>query len=354
MAEELGEKTEQPTAKKLADARKSGKTGKSADLSAAIIMISATAVLAIAGPRVLLGMLGVMRRGLHVGDGPPTLDVAVRELGLIGAEVARLATPLMLLMLVAAYLAQLVQVGFFLSPKPLEPNLDRLNVVKGFGRLFSRRSLVKGALDVVKLALVAVTTLVATSVEWPAIAALAGLPLIEGAIEAALIVGRVTAWVLVVLVLLGLVDFAYQRWQHTQDLKMTKHEVKDERKSLEGDPEMKARRMRAARQVAMQRLQADVPKADVIVTNPTHYAVAMRYDRDTMGAPRVVAKGADMLAIRIRQIAVFNGVPIVERPPLARALYAELKVGQEIREAHYQAVAEVLAYVYRLEGRAAS
>ena len=160
--------------------------------------------------------------------------------------------------------------------------------------------------------------------------------------------------VLAILILLAILDFLYQKWQTTQDLKMTKHEVKDERKSMEGNPEVRAKRMKMARQMAMQRLGRDVPDADVVVTNPTHVSVALKYDSEMMAAPRVVAKGADFVALRIRQIAATHGVPIVERPPLARALYARCEVGDEIPERDYEAVAEILAYVYRVSGEAVS
>ena len=155
----------------------------------------------------------------------------------------------------------------------------------------------------------------------------------------------------VVLLVLALFDFAYQRYRHEKDLKMTKEEVKDEMRSMEGDPVVKRRRREVQMQLAVQRLRQAVPQADVVVTNPTHVAVAIRYDAETMVAPKVTAKGADHLAQRIRQIAAAAGVPILERPPLARMLYADVDVGREIPERLYQAVAEILAYVYELTGR---
>jgi len=158
---------------------------------------------------------------------------------------------------------------------------------------------------------------------------------------------------LAVLLLLGVIDFAYQRWKHSKDMRMSKQEVKDEMKQTEGDPEVKRRRMRMQQQIAMQRISASVPKADVIVTNPEHISIAIKYDADRMHAPMVVAKGADFLAMRIRQVALQHGIPIVERKPLARALYREVAVGQEVPPDFYTAVAEVLAYVYRLSGKMA-
>ncbi len=156
-----------------------------------------------------------------------------------------------------------------------------------------------------------------------------------------------------VLLVLGLIDYAYQRWRLEQSLRMTRQEVRDELKRMEGDPLIKQRRRQLQQQLAVQRINLDVPKADVVVTNPTEYAVALRYDEVTMQAPRVLAKGRDYLALRIRQVAEQHGVPIVQRPPLARALYATVEVGQEIPPQFYRAVAEVLAYVYRITGKAA-
>jgi len=148
------------------------------------------------------------------------------------------------------------------------------------------------------------------------------------------------------------VDLIYQRWQHKKDLRMTKHEVKDERRSMEGDPQIKGKRLRMAREIAMQRIAQDVPQADVVIANPTHFSVAIRYDEETMNAPIVIAKGADYLALRIRQIARFEGIPVIARPPLARALYWGTEVGDAISAAHYEAVAELLAYVYRMDSTA--
>ncbi len=165
-----------------------------------------------------------------------------------------------------------------------------------------------------------------------------------------LLAAKLTALLLV----LALLDFSFQKMQHSRDLRMTKEEVKKEMKDMDGDPLMKQRRARVARQLALQRIASAVPNADVIVTNPTHFAIALKYDRGTMAAPRVVAKGQDFMAMRIRQLALQHGVPLVERKPLARALYAGVDIGQEVPPEHYTAVAEVLAYVYRLAGEAAA
>ena len=159
--------------------------------------------------------------------------------------------------------------------------------------------------------------------------------------------------VLAILFLLGMIDYLYQKWKHKADLRMTKQQVKDEMKQSDGDPEVKRRRLRMQQQIAMQRISAAVPRADVIVTNPEHISVAIQYDSENMNAPKVIAKGAEYLAMRIRHLAMQHNIPIVERKPLARALYAQVPVGHEVPAEFFQAVAEILAYVYRLDGRMA-
>jgi flagellar biosynthetic protein FlhB len=356
MAEDLGEKTEQPTAKKKIEARQNGQLGKSSDLAGALVLCGAALGLAIFGLGMFETMTQLMRHTLasnSLADGitVPSLSLTV---GLTIREVGMAIVPLMVLMVLVAALSQLLQIGLLLTDKPLQPNLKRLNVIKGVQKLFSKRTLVKSVIDSMKVALLASVIYIAVHMEYEELIALAMLSTTAAVAEALRLMAKVTILVLLVLLILGLIDWAYQRWQQNEDLKMTKQEVKDERKSSEGDMETKQRRMGMARRIAMQRLQADVPNADVVVTNPTHFAVALRYDQETMDAPKVIAKGADLLAMRIRQLAVMHGIPIVERPPLARALYAECEVGQTINPDHFEAVAEVLAYVYRLEGRAAS
>ncbi|HBS29556.1 MAG TPA: flagellar biosynthesis protein FlhB [Phycisphaerales bacterium] len=355
MAEDLGERTEDPTPRRLSEARDKGQVAKSTDLTSAVLLTGAV-VLVVALLPWMVRSMGLLLR-YHLDErtlgGLPTLGRITPDLTLTALEAARVLAPAMALMALVAFLANVAQIGLHLSSRALEPKWSNLNLIKGLGKIFSKRTLVKGGLDIGKFLLIGAVAALVIVGDLPLIAALPHLHL-EGAFAiAGELVRELAIWILLVLIALGLLDFLYQRWQHRQDLRMTKHEVKDEFRSTEGDTETKARRIRMARQIAMQRLQQDVPKADVVVTNPTHYAVALRYDQ-TMRAPKVVAKGADYLALKIRYLAVAHGVPIVERPPLARALYNEARVGREINPAHYEAVAEVLAYVYRLEGRLAS
>jgi flagellar biosynthetic protein FlhB len=228
-----------------------------------------------------------------------------------------------------------------------------LNPIDGFKRLAGRRNLVKTGTSLLKLVVVGSVAVSVIMSSGPKIAALPAMGVVAAFLMTGKIVVHLALWLLAILLMIGLADFIYQKWQHTHDLRMTKQEVKEERRSMEGDMDVKARRLRIARQMAMQRIRQAVPTADVIVTNPTHFAVAIKYDAGTMASPKVVAKGADFMAFRIREVAVASGVPIVEKPALARALYAGVEVGRHISPEFYQAVAEILAYVYRLEGKAA-
>lgn len=351
MAEDLGERTEQPTEKRLREAREKGQAARSTDLSAAIILAAAVGACFLFARYAFVGSAGLMRRGLSeesLGNGhhPGTLAPAIAA---AFSEGVRIAAPVMALLCVVALAGGAAQVGLHVAPQAMAPKWSRLNPVSGLKRLFGRRSAVKGGIDFLKFALIAAVVVVVVRGQHREILALPNLDVLSALIRSAELVRDLSLWVIAVLIVLALLDFRYQRWQHHEDLKMTKHEVKDERRSTEGDPETKARRLKIARQVALQRLGIDVPRADVVVTNPTHFAVALKYDPDAgMRAPRVIAKGADYLALKMRYIAQSAGVPIVERPPLARALYHQVAVGREIYPEHYEAVAEVLAYVYRL------
>mgnify|MGYP001192676310 CR=1 FL=1 len=355
MPEDLGERSEAPTSKRLSDAREKGQLAKSTALSSALLLLSAVGVLILLSGPVINSIGQTVRSELEQGltdlasDDASVISALVALFGRIGLIMA----PTLPILALAAYLSHFVQIGWLLTTKPLEPQLSRLNVLKGIAKLFSKRSLARAVINVLKVSIIASVASIITKDALPLIAALPLLDPSQAVVSISALLVKLALWLLLVLLFLGVIDLLYQRWQHTEDLKMTRQEVKDERKSTEGDPEVKARRLRIARQIALQRLRSDVPKADVIVTNPTHFAVALKYDAKSMRAPKVIAKGADFLALQIRNIAASHGVPIVERPPLARALYYNVEIGREVPHEQYEAVAEVLAYVYRLEGRKA-
>jgi flagellar biosynthetic protein FlhB len=348
MAEDMGDKTELPTERKREDARNEGRVARSTELTAAVDLIGAFLLIMMLGGTLAAGGSVILRDVLGSLDagGESNLADLCRRTALAGA---RVVGPLLLLICAVAVVANVAQVGFLLTTKPLEPKLDRMNPVSGLKRIFSMRSLAKAGVNILKAIAIG-------AVAWfqlrGAGAQLTALPLFTAAgawAEIFRLAAILAIWLLVIMLLIGMIDYTYQRWQHTRDLRMTKHEVKDERRSMEGDPQLKGRRLRMAREIAMQRINGAVPKADVIITNPTHFSIAIRYEEGTMRAPRVVAKGVDELAMRIRHVARTHRVPIVERPPLARAIYRSVPVGHEIRPEFYEAVAEVLAYVYRLE-----
>lgn len=356
MPEDMGERTEAPSHRRLSEARERGQIARSHDLSASLTMLAAAVSLVYLGGRLIRGMADVLRHELETGATNLHLDAAALP-ALANQTVVRgalMLAPIVLAIALLAYVAHFLQVGWLVTSKPLMPNLSRLNLLKGLAQIASKRNVVKSVVNIIKLIVVAT---VAISMVRADMGRLAMLPLLSptaGFLFTGQLVFKLAVWLLLAMLLIGGMDYLYQRWQQHEDLKMTKQEVKDERKSTEGDPDIKARRMRIARQIALQRLRSDVPKADVVVTNPTHFAVALKYDAKTMAAPKVVAKGADFLALQIRHIAVTHGVPILERPALARALYHGVDVGKEVPQAQYEAVAEALAYVYRLEGRMAS
>lgn len=347
----MGERTEDATPKRMADARKRGQVPKSTDVNAAVALAAVVILMLVFGRNLALGLAQLLREHLSLDNfAAPLLAEgvwpAVKHAGMVAAL---LVAPMLAIIFVVSYLTQLVQVGLLFTTKPIKPKLSQLNPIAGVKKMFGVRGLVRTGVNVLKLVLVLIIAWmivmrhVPTLVNLPRMSVFVGIGLIgRAAMELAV-------WLILILLILAMVDLIYQRWQHKRDLRMTKQEVKDERRSMEGDPQIKGKRLRMAREIAMQRIAQAVPKADVVIANPTHFSVAIRYDEDNMDAPTVVAKGADHLALRIRHIARIAGVPVIERPPLARALYWGIDVGQQIAPEHYEAVAEVLAYVYRLE-----
>ncbi len=350
--DEMGERTEKPTPRRMSEARGEGNVAKSTDLSGAVLLIASTVLLVVFGASLVRTMHAVVLRVLE-GSAPglePSggVDVGV-AMAWVFTSAGKAVAPLMLILAIVAFVAQFSQVGPLLTAKPLKPKFNRLNPISGVKRLFSRRNLVKTVVNVLKLIFVVGIAVLTIYLVMPSILALPRLGATQGMYFILQLALLLAAWLLLALLLLGIIDLIYQRWQHSEDLKMTKQQVKDERRSFDGDPHVKRRRMEMASKLAMQRVNSAVPKADVVITNPTHFAVALKYDADSMHAPRVVAKGADLIAMRIRQVAAANAVPVVERPPLARGLFYGCEVGQEIPAKFYEAVAEILAYVYRTE-----
>jgi len=353
MAESSFEKTEAPTPRRRQEARQDGSVARSTDLTAALVLLASIVLLHIFG----LKLLGAMKTIVYVmlaspvGTGYAGAEDVRALIGGSAPMVLAAVAPVCLGIMSVALIATVGQVGLMLTPKPLQPKLSRLSLLKGAKGLFDARAGMRLAMSLLKIAVIALVAIITIYHDMPQVLLLCQLdpmPMFGGASE---LVYALALKLVAVLLILALLDYAFQRWQHERDLRMTKQEIKEELKRMEGDPMVKQRRARVARQLALQRIGQAVPQADVVVTNPTHFAVALRYDTDTMTAPKVVAKGADFMALRIRQLAMAHSVPLVERKALARALYSNVEVGQEIPPKFFNAVAEILAYVYRLSHR---
>lgn len=353
MADDLGERTEAPTTKRRTEAREKGQMAKSQDLAGVGTLFGSLITLILFGSMIGASLVGMLRAMLTtdaagISMTVPSMAESARQ---AFGEGALIMLPVLGVAALIGFLTQFIQVGWNLSAEPIRPKLDKLDPIKGVKRVFGKRGLFKTAINTVKLTIVIGIGYLVAVANAHTISALPALTAVGALAVAARLLMILVIVLLALMFAIAMVDFMYQRWQHTQDLKMTKQQVKDERRSMEGDPQMKGKRLQMAREIAMQRVGVAVPEADVIITNPTHFSVAIKYDSATMRAPRVTAKGADEIALRIRQLARKHEVPVIERPPLARALYWGVEIGQEISSEHYEAVAEILAYVYRIEQR---
>jgi flagellar biosynthetic protein FlhB len=349
VSEQVGDKTEQATPKKLEQAHNKGQFARSREVQTAFVLMAALTALTFSGGemwRLLANTQVALLSHLH--DTPLTIS-AMQGYALRGALVlGGCVWPVLVATVLAGLLAGGIQTRFRTSPEALEPNWDRLNPVEGFRRIFSMRSAVPTGINIVKI-------LVIIGLTYGVIRSILADPIFHSSVDVARIAGfmadssfRVITRVAMALVVLAAADYGYQFWRTNEDMKMTKEEVKDEAKNAEGNPQVKAQRRRKQFAMAKRKMLAEVPKADVVVVNPIHLAVALRYDRKTMKAPKIVAKGSRLNALRIREIAAEHQVPIVENVPLARLMFKYGRLGGEIPAELYAAVAEVLAWVYRV------
>ena len=347
------DKTEEPTAKKRSDARKKGQVARSQELNAAFVLLIGFLTL-----RVLWEYIydNIAQYTIYIYS---HLAQSVTIEGLmelfIGIMIVLVKTvmPIMFAILAIGLAVNLYQVGFMITTEQLEFNLDKLNPINGFGRFFSKRALVELFKSIFKIIVIGYFLYLYLKDQIPLLPQFIFFDLPQSLATAADIIFTMAFQVIGVIMLMAAADYAYQKWQMTQDLKMSKQEVKDEYKQTEGDPQIKGKIRQKQRQMAMQRMMSEVPKADVIVTNPTHLAIALRYSKG-MVAPLVVAKGQDIVAERIKQIAREHHIMIVENKAVARALYQAVEVGGVVPAELYQAVAEILAYVYRIKHRRAA
>jgi len=349
------EKTEDATPKKRSDARGKGQVASSQEIPSSFILLFVFLSFMMLGgyyKERLFRMFGdLLESGLNTelttGNLMVLFSTTMTQLMLLVAPVFAIAV-------IVAILANYVQFGWLFTGKPLAPKLSKINPLNGFKQMFSLRSLVELAKSLIKLLIIGVMVYLTINGELDAILAMGHFTPEEILTFAASITLELGIKIAALLVVLAGFDFLYQKYEHEKSLKMSKQDIKDEHKQREGDPFIKGKIKEKQRRMAIQRMMQDVPKADVVITNPTHYAVALQYDGTKMEAPVVLAKGTDYIALKIREIAKENGVLTMENRPLARALYDRAEIGQTIPADLFQAVAEVLAYVYKLKGRVKS
>jgi flagellar biosynthesis protein FlhB len=345
------ERTEQATAKRREDFRKKGQVAQSKEVGTAALMSASLLLWFFYGPHFWEEFSSLMAELWRtVGEFEITPISTCHLAGSLLKKTALLLAPVFLLVMVVGFFSSFLQIGWLFTTKPLQPDFSRLDPIKGASRFISKRSLVELIKSLAKVLLVGWVAYKTISAEFEGALCLVDMEVPE----TIRYVGRVAGLVLLkscgILIVLGLLDFLFVRWEMEQKMKMTKQEQKEEFRETEGDPYVKSRIRSIQQQMARKRMMAEVPKADVIITNPTHISVAISYKRGKMDAPQIVAKGADHLAMRIREIAREHDVPLVENVAVARALY-KVDLGATIPEELFKAVAEILAYVYNLNKR---
>lgn len=343
------ERTEPATPKRIEKAREEGQVARSQELTTFALLMVAAAGLVFLGADLMDKLLRIMKVGMQLerelAFQPDLMLIRFYELALEGLIAI---APLLLLLIIVAFFAPMLLSGWMISTKALMPKFDRINPIKGFGRIFSMRSLIELVKAIAKTIVIGGVAVLIIWHNKEEVMALLTVPVDSGISQTGEYLAMSFLLTVGAMALIAVIDVPFQLWEHAKQLRMTKEEIRKEHKEDEGDPFVKARIRGLQREAARRRMMAEIPNADVIVTNPTHYAVALKYKSETMRAPTVVAKGVHLLAARIREMAEENRIPILEAPPLARALYYHAELESEIPEKLYTAVAEVLAYVFQL------
>lgn len=350
-----GEKTEEPTAKKLEDARKKGQVMRSTEVVTAATLLAFFFMLKIfvgfIGNRVMTSFRQTIGFISDYTSEPFTLNTARTIIRGSFWNIIVAAFPIMIVGLVVTIVAIVFQVKWKVTAEPLKPKFDKFNPVTGMKRLFSKDKIMDLFKSIAKVVILAYVVYSYLKNQWPLIYKMYSYTLPQAIAVIGDTVINVGIRISALFAVIAMFDLFYQKWKYHQDMMMSKQEVKDEYKNSEGDPKVKSQQKQRMQQASQRRMMQDLPNADVVITNPTHLAVAIKYDKDTNEAPVVVAKGADYLAQKIKDRARENAIEIVENKPLARMLYHNVEIGAEIPPELYQMVAEVLAYVYSLTGR---
>lgn len=349
---EGGEKSLDATPHRRQKAQEQGQSAKSQDLAAAALLIAGISGLLMMGDNVVDFHRDFAERVLGADAWLSTdTSMVIALWNYTWTKLASAVLPVLLLSVVVAVGLSLAQTGILFLPDKIMPDITHLDPLKGLQRIFSLAGVVRLGFGLVKVLLVAAVAWFSLSGQWENILSMTSMNVLQVAIMTIEILLWTSLKIASALLLLAILDYGFQWWKHEQDMRMTQQEVREEMKDLQGDPQVIARRRSVQRQLAMNRLSTAIPKGDVTITNPTELAITIQYDPETMKAPIVVAKGAGMVAQRIRRLSLEHGVPIVERKPLAQALYKEVEVNRPIPAGMYAAVAEILAYVYQLKGK---
>jgi flagellar biosynthetic protein FlhB len=351
MAENDQEKTEHATPKRERDAREEGQVIHSKEVSSALVLLGAVMAFYTAGSWMVHRTVALMQRYLGGMGTIPIGDDSLQNLMInVMADYAMIISPVILATLVLGVAASVFQVGFTLSTQSLMPKFSKLNPIQGIGRLFSIRSFVDVLKALAKILLLGWLAYSLIKKEIQTLPLLIHMDVMEIWAFFGRISLRICLYTFLAMVAIAGLDYLFQWWQHQKDLRMTKQEIKEESRQTEGDPKVKSRIRSIQMEMSRKRMMADVPGATVVITNPTHLAIALKYDSKSMQAPKVVAKGAGFIAEKIKEIAKANRIPVVENKPLARAMYKAVEIGAFIPFDMYKTVAEILAYVYRLKG----
>lgn len=344
------EKTEEPTSKRLEDAKKKGQIARSRELNTFAMLIVSATLLLMQGKEIGKGLLGMMRSEFQLSRltifDPASTTVHFKQTMIDGLM---LIAPFFALMVFVAIIAPISLGGWIFTWEAISPKLEKMDPIKGIPRLFAMRGWIEMFKALLKILLVFAVSVALYRSNIAALLGLGAEPMEQSIGHSLTIIAMCFLLLSASLVLIAMIDVPYQLWDHNKKLKMTLQEIKDEHKESEGSPEVKGRQRRMQMDMAQNRMMAEVPKADVIVTNPNHYAVALRYDQNSTSAPILVAKGVDLIAAQIRNLAIGADVPLIASPPLARALYYSTEINKEIPQGLYLAVAQILGYVYQLK-----
>lgn len=353
MAEEdPSSKSEKPTGKKLADAKRKGNIAQSTEVKNWAILIATALGLVFLMPMIATNVTWTNYKFLELPHNIPLDMISLKLMTKrLMVDLGIILAPLLAFLWIVALFITVVQVGWNVSAEPMKPDVSKFSLIKGLKKMFGTRALVEVLKGLVKIIVVGIIAYLLLAPKFEDLRLLPFIDVTELLRRMDSVALQVAFASILVMTIVAVLDYIYQKYEHTKKLKMSKQDVKDETKQTEGDPKVKQRIAQVRMQRAQMRMIAAVHKADVVITNPTHFAVALEYSMDDMAAPRLVAKGMDTLAMKIREVADENDVPIVENPPLARALYASVEIDEEIPSEHYAAVAEVIGYVFRLKGK---